>query len=209
AARGLRHVGAAVDAAGLDGGIYDWLWSPAALDSMPVDEVPFESSALDALHALAGHERGRATVTLPAAASDALIADLIEHGTMPDPASVAALPGGSRRYILARTDPAALSDDDVSALRFVDERLRRAVLRREAYTPSNRHDPALAALVNLASGGGFDERLLAYESPATRGRDAELAALAQFLQRGDLDALVTELTDDTSLWPLLAERLGT
>lgn len=209
ASKGLRQVGAAIDAARLDGAIYDWLWSPAALDAMPVDDVPFVSSALDALRALAGHGGSHASVALPAGASDALIDDLIERGAMPDPASVAALTAGSRRYILARTDPASLTDDDVSALRFVDERLRRAVLRREPFTPGNRHDPALAALVDLASGGAFDERLPTYRSPATKDREADLTALGQFLQRGDLDQLSVELTDDTSLWPLLADRLGT
>jgi tetratricopeptide (TPR) repeat protein len=209
AGKGMRQVGAAIDAAGLDGPIYDWLWSPAALDAMPVDDVPFASSALDALHALAGHGGSGSTVSLPAGASDALIDDLIERGALPDAESIAALTAGSRRYILARTDPAALSDDDVSALRFVDERLRRAVLRREPFTPGNRHDPALAALVSLASGGGFDEQLPTYRSAATRGREADLVALGQFLQRGDLDMLTVDLTDDTSLWPLLADRLGT
>src|SRR5207344_847708 len=71
------------------------------------------------------------------------------------------------------------------------------------------HDPALAALVTLASGGAFDERLPTYHSPATKGREADLVALGAFLQRGELDQVTSSLTADPSLWPLLASRLGT
>lgn len=206
--KGMRQVGAAIDAAGLESPMYDWLWSNAALEEMPQDAMPFESYALDALHALAGHGSAR-TVVLPAGASDAMIDDLIEHGATPDPESVLALTPASRRYVLARTNPVELGDADVAELQFTDERLRRALLRREPFTPSASHDPALAALVNLASGGGFDEQLPTYHSPATAGREADLVALGAFLQRGELDQLTPGLTADTSLWPLLAGRLGT
>ena len=138
-----------------------------------------------------------------------MIDDLIEHGATPDAESVLALTPASRRYVLARTNPVELSDADVAELRFTDERLRRALLRREPFTPGTRHDPALAALVTLASGGAFDEQLPTYRSPATAGREADLVALGAFLQRGDLDQLIPGLTADTSLWPLIAGRLGT
>ncbi len=208
ASKGMRQVGAAIDAAGLGGPMYEWLWSHAALEEMPDDAMPFESYALDALRALAGHG-GPGTVVLPASASDAMIDDLIEHGAAPDAESVLALTPASRRYVLARTNPVELSDADVAELQFTDERLRRALLRREPFTPATRHDPALAALVNLASGGGFDEQLPTYHSPATAGREADLVALGAFLQRGELDQLTAGLTADTSLWPLIAGRLGT
>jgi hypothetical protein len=220
ASKGMRSVGSAVDAAGLDGAVYEWLWSDAALDTMPTDPVEFASSSLDALHALARHRGGvlpevgapvsvAGAVTLPPGASDALIDDLIEAGSVPDEASIEGLTPASRRYAIARTDPAALSDEDVSELRFTDERLRRALLRGEAFVPGTRHDPALASLVTLASGGAFDDQLPTFASPATKGREADLAALGAFLQRGDLDGLTPELAADTSLWPLLAGRLGT
>ena len=60
AAKGMRQVGTAIAAAGLEGPMYDWLWSSAELDQMPADAVPFASPALDALRALARPGRGAA-----------------------------------------------------------------------------------------------------------------------------------------------------
>lgn len=209
AGRTMRQVGAAVDAAGLQGPVYDWLWSAASLATMPHDPPEFESAALDTLRVLAGGALPMGPMTLPEGATDALIDDLITRGATIDAASIAELRPGSKRYVLARTDPDELSDAEVAELQFTDEQLRRALEHRRPYAPAARHDPALAALVQLATGGGFDARLLEWSSQSTAGKHVLLTELRTFLERGDLDCLTPDLTADTSLWPLIADRLGT
>jgi hypothetical protein len=144
--------------------------------------------------------------TLP----EPVLDDAVDRGTVDVETLAACADAGRRRYLLARTDPRRLSDDDVVALGFDDERSRRAfvyaqprVLDDLGDTPLLRHYRALAA---LRRNRPQDVDLADVDADA-RPIVGALLALREAVARGDdvVNALSDELLEDPTVWPVVVE----
>lgn len=154
---------------------------------------------------LGGARPGVLTPHLLGSAGTRLLDDIIEV----DPKAVRALaeqlPCGARRHVLARLEPATLSDDDVIQLGLWDEHARR-ILHGAEYIPRPDTSPAMLALLGLAADGDTDlaaiATLRAYGSPHQQ-------EIARQLQRTHEAGVVEEaVATDATLWPTIERLLG-
>lgn len=157
------------------------------------DVVPSVSRAL-ALHGAALDR----PLDVGPSVSLSVLDDLIDLGTPLDPATMS---DEQRRYVVSRTRPEALRDDDVERLGLTFERDR----RRLAAGRFDEIDHALAephvrGILHLVEHGEVTDELRVVHPE----RAEQLAA---FLSSPSPTTLVPELVADPSLWPLLAGRL--
>jgi hypothetical protein len=152
------------------------------------------------LRALHGGGDPSAPLRLPASASLAIMDDLVERGFRVDEQSLGAVTPDEARYLVARTHPELLTDEDIDALDFVTERDRRTMLTGRIPDPTaDRPDsPMMAAIRSLVVEHKSDPLLREQVGPVAD-------ALAALLATPSAETLVDVVTDDDSTWGLLEE----
>ena len=147
---------------------------------------------------------GVADVDLPLAVAD----DLIDAGVRLPLDSIADERAADRAYLLARTDPSAVPDEELEPLGMERERLRRALLDGDcgALIGLTTDDSELAALARLASGDTqvVGELALLYSERGDEHRRRVVTALGRSLTSRVIEP---EAAQDRSCWPLLGQLI--
>jgi GNAT superfamily N-acetyltransferase len=179
-----------------------WLIDPQPPEAILDLTTDAPSPAFELLRALQGGGDVGVPLRLPVSASLPIMDDVVDRGFRVDEQSLAAVTRDEARYLVARTHPELLTDEDVDALGFTTERDRRTMLTgRIPNSTADRPDsPMIAAIRSLVSEHRSDA--LASEDV---GPVAE--ALAALLATPSADTLVDAITDDDSTWGLLEKRL--
>jgi hypothetical protein len=172
---------------------------PAAIVDLRTDVV---SPAFELLRALQGGGDRMVPLRLPVSASLPVMDDLVDHGYWVDEHSLSAIKPEEARYLVARTHPELLTDDDIDALDFATERDRRTMLtgRIPDPTPDHPDSPTMAAIRTLVVEHRSDPHLSEQFGPVAD-------ALAALLAAPSAETLVDAITDDESTWGLLEKRL--
>lgn len=164
-------------------------WSAASLVSSADRSRPIDS----ALEQLVGLE-------------PALWDDLVDEGRVTKSAALTSLRGGLKTYLLARLDPAKLSDADAKSIGHVGEFARRLFLTRDKATLSGlERTPRVEhyqALLDVIDGGRPDARRL--DADTIRLLELPTTVLGQ-IKDGATSTLPPEVVADPSLWPMFAD----
>jgi hypothetical protein len=179
-----------------------WLTNPDPPAAIADLRTETPSPAFEVLRALHGGGDPSAPLRLPASASLAIMDDLVERGFRVDEQSLGAVTPDEARYLVARTHPELLTDEDIDALDFVTERDRRTMLTGRIPDPTaDRPDsPMMAAIRSLVVEHKSDPLLREEVGPVPD-------ALAALLAAPSAETLVDAITDDDSTWGLLEKRL--
>jgi tetratricopeptide (TPR) repeat protein len=193
---------AASAATGHTSAAIEWLIDPQPPEAIATLRAEFASPAFDLLRALHGGGDPSTPLRLPRSASLPIMDDLVDRGYRVDDESLAAVKPDEARYLVARTHPELLTDEDIDALDFVTERDRRTMLTGRIPDPTpDRPDSAVMAAI----------RALVVEhrsDPVLREQVGPVAeALAALLANPSAETLVDAVTDDDSTWGLLEKRL--
>jgi hypothetical protein len=182
--------------------LIEWLSKPEPFDAIAALPVGLASVAVTVLRALAGAGDRAEPVHLPAKAPLCVIDDLIERDFHIADESLRAMDREHLAYITARTDPEALTDEEVDLLDIEHERDRRMLLAGRIPDPSpTRPDSALIASIR---------RLVAQHKANELLRQAAgpmVDSLAAFLAEPTVEKLEDRITDDESVWGLLERAL--
>lgn len=138
--------------------------------------------------------------------------DLIELGRFP-PGLVGAVAIESTPYLTARTTPALVPDVTIDDLGFEEEKIRRALVRRDmatlqsmAHHPAAKHASALLDIVRQRTNAAGTDNVLAEDRPVVE----DLLAVYRTAESGEPVEL--KLTDrllaDVSVWPVLHQTLS-
>lgn len=164
-------------------------WTAASLVSSPDRSLPLDG----ALDQLVGLER-------------TLWDDLVDARRLTASAALTALRGPLRTYLLARLDPAKLSDGELREIRHESERARRLFLQRDRASLSGLERSTRVehyqALLDVVEGGAIDRERIDPRTAAVL--EAPTHVLHQ-MKDGGPRILPAEIAADPSLWPMFTE----
>jgi len=179
-----------------------WLIEPEPAEAIADLRTEAPSPAFELLRALQGGGDRAVPLRLPESASLPIMDDLVDRGYRVDEQSLAAVTPDEARYLVARTHPEILTDDDIDALDFATERDRRTMLTGRIPDPTADlpDSPMMAAIRSLVVDHKSDPLLRDEVGPVAD-------ALAALLATPSAETLVDAVTDDDSTWGLLEKRL--